>query len=131
VRAEVDRAVERQLAHRLNERQPCPHGPLGVILMRLRVAEIHKHCGGQISVRGRSGGFIALTSCRRGALAGMMAAGALGFAVAGLSHCSHFQAKGAANRAKPLSAAAVDCAAAAASARRRSALLDPGKPMVH
>jgi hypothetical protein len=84
---------------------------------------------------GRSGGFIALTSRRRGALAGMMAAGALGVAFAGLSHCGHFQAKGAANRGKPLSAAAVDCAAAAASAasvaRRRSALLDPGKPMVH
>ena len=91
-------------------------------------------CGAQIPVRGRSGGFIALTSRRRGALAGMMAAGALGVAVAGLSHCGHFQAKGAANSGKPLSAAAVDCAAAAASAtslaRRRSALLDPGKSMV-
>src|SRR5215469_6375582 len=69
------------------------------------------------------------------ALAGKMAAGALGVAVAGLSHCGHFQAKGAANRGKPLSAAAVDCAAAAASAaslaRRRSALLDRGKPIVH
>ena len=45
-----------------------------------------------------------------------------------------FRAEGAANRGKPLSAAAVGCAAAAASAasleRRRSALLDPGKPMV-
>ena len=44
-----------------------------------------------------------------------------------------FQAKGAANRGKPLSTAAVGCAAAAASAasleRHRSALLDPGKPM--
>jgi hypothetical protein len=54
--------------------------------------------------------------------------------VAGLGHCGDFQAKGAANRRKPLSAAAVGCAAAAASAasldRRRSALLDPGKPMV-
>jgi hypothetical protein len=53
---------------------------------------------------------------------------------AGLSYCGDFQAKGAANRGKPLSAAAVGCAAAAASAasleRRRSALLDPGKPMV-
>ena len=76
-----------------------------------------------------------MTSRRRGALAGKMAAGALGVAVAGLSNCGHFQAKGAANRGKPLSAAAVDCAAAAASAaslaRRRSALLDRGKPMVH
>ena len=58
-------------------------------------------CGAQTPVRGRSGGFIALTSRRRGALAGMMAAGALGVAVAGLSHCGHFQAKGAANRGKP------------------------------
>jgi len=44
----------------------------------------------------------------------------------GLSHCGDFQAKGAANRGKPLSAAAVGCAAAVASAasleRRRSAL---------
>ena len=75
-----------------------------------------------------------MTSRRRGALAGMMAAGALGVAVASLSHCGRFQAKGAANSGKPLSAAAVDCAAAAASAtsleRHRSALLDPGKPMV-
>jgi hypothetical protein len=64
----------------------------------------------------------------------MMAAGCAGVAVAGLSHCGDFQAEGAANRGKPLSAAAVGCAAAAASAasleRRRSALLDPGKPMV-
>ena len=75
-----------------------------------------------------------MTSRRRGALAGMMAAGALAVGVAGLSHCGHFQAKGAADNGKPLSAAAVDCAAAAASAaslaQRRSALLDPGKPMV-
>ena len=60
--------------------------------------------------------------------------GAAGVAVAGLSHCGDFQAEDAANRGKPLSAAAVGCAAAAASAasleRRRSALLDPGKPMV-
>src|SRR5262249_55969187 len=50
------------------------------------------------------------------------------------SHCGDFQAEDAANRGKPLSAAAVGCTAAAASAgsleRRRSALLDPGKPMV-
>ena len=76
-----------------------------------------------------------MTGRRRGALPGMMAAGALGVAVADLSHCGNFEAKGAANRGKPLSAAAADCAAAAASAaslaRRRSALLDPGKPMVH
>jgi hypothetical protein len=58
-------------------------------------------CGAQIPVPGRSGGSIALTSRRRGALAGMMAAGASGVAVAGLSHCGHFQAKGAANRGKP------------------------------
>jgi hypothetical protein len=60
--------------------------------------------------------------------------GGAGVAVAGLSHCGDFQAKGAANRGKPLSAAAVDCAAAPASAasleRHRSAFLDPGKPMV-
>src|ERR1700747_506078 len=60
--------------------------------------------------------------------------GCAGVAVAGLSHCGDFQAKGAANRGEPLSAAAVGCAAAAASAAslepRRSALLDPGKPMV-
>jgi hypothetical protein len=77
----------------------------------------------------RSGGFIALTSRRHGALAGMMAAG-----VRRCCDCGDFQAEGAANRGKPLSAAAVGCAAAAASAasleRRRSALLDPGKPMV-
>jgi hypothetical protein len=45
-----------------------------------------------------------------------------------------FQTEGVARRGKSLSAAAVDCAATAASAawleRRRSALLDPGKPMV-
>jgi hypothetical protein len=35
-----------------------------------------QHTGPQIPIRGRSGGFIALTSRRRGALAGMMAAGA-------------------------------------------------------
>ena len=69
---------------------------------------VARHVAQQIPVRGRSGGFIALTSRRRGALAGMMAAGALGVAVAGLSHCGHFQAKGVANRGKPLSAAAVD-----------------------
>jgi hypothetical protein len=40
----------------------------------------------------------------------MMAAGALGVTVAGLSHCGNFEAKGAANRGKPLSAAAADCA---------------------
>jgi hypothetical protein len=64
----------------------------------------------------------------------MMAAGRAGGSVAGLSHCGDFQAKGAANRGKPLFAVAVDFAAAAASAtsreRRRSTLLDPGKPMV-
>ena len=75
-----------------------------------------------------------MTSCRRGALAGMMGAGGAGVAVAGLNLCGDFQAKGAASRGEPLSAAAVGCAAAAASAasieRRRSALLDPDKPMV-
>src|ERR1700751_4317589 len=64
----------------------------------------------------------------------MMAAGGAGVAVAGLSHCGDFPAEGAASRGDPLSAAAVGGAAAAASAasleRRRSALLDPGKPMV-
>jgi hypothetical protein len=61
-------------------------------------------------------------------------AGCVGVAVGGLSVCGDLQAKGAANRGKPLSAAAVGCGAAAASAasleRRRSALLDPGRPMV-
>jgi hypothetical protein len=77
---------------------------------------------------------LALTSRRRGALAGMMAAGGAGVAIAGLSHWGNLQTKGAANRGKPLSAPAVSGAAASASAasseRRRSALLDSGKSMV-
>jgi hypothetical protein len=60
--------------------------------------------------------------------------GGAGVAIAGLSHWGNFQAKGAANRGKPLSAPAVSGAAASASEaspeRRRSALLDSGKSMV-
>jgi len=60
--------------------------------------------------------------------------GGAGVAIAGLSHWRNFQAKGAANRGKPLFAPAVSGASASASAaspeRHRSALLDSGKPMV-
>jgi hypothetical protein len=60
--------------------------------------------------------------------------GGAGVAIADLSHCGDFQAKGAANRGKPLSAPAVSGAAASASAalpeKRRSELLDSGKSMV-
>ena len=77
---------------------------------------------------------LALTSRRRGALAGMMVAGGAGVAIIGLCQWGNFQAKGAANRGKPLSAPAVSGAAASASAaaleRRRSTLLDSGKSMV-
>jgi hypothetical protein len=75
-----------------------------------------------------------LTSHRQDALCWNDGGGGTGVAVADLSHCGNFQAKGTANRGKPMSTSAVGGAAASASTalpeRRRSTLLDSGKSMV-
>jgi hypothetical protein len=103
----------------------------------VRIGEVRRAlvaCAAQIPIGSRSGGGYSIDkpparrSCWNDG-----SGGRAGVAVAGLSHCGDFQTKGAANRGEPLSAAAVGCARAQASAasfeRRRSALLGPGKPM--
>jgi hypothetical protein len=92
--------------------------------------------GAQIPIRRRSGRFIALTSRQRGARSCWNdgSGGPLLLRLPVLAIAAIFRPKVLLIAEKPLSAATVGCAAAASSAasleRRRSALLDPGKPMV-
>ena len=41
--AHLDRLLDAQLADRFDERQPGPHRPLGIVLVRVRIAEIDEH----------------------------------------------------------------------------------------
>jgi hypothetical protein len=41
--ADLERFNAAQLANRFDELEPSPYRPLGIILVRLRVAEVHKH----------------------------------------------------------------------------------------
>jgi hypothetical protein len=97
------------------------------------LAATYRRCGAQILIRGRSGRLGIDKSPARRSCWDSGGRGA-GIAIAGLSHWGNLQAKGAANRGKPLSTPAVSGAAASASAaspeRRRSALLDSRKSMV-
>ena len=46
--AHLERFLDGQLADRFDERQPCPNRALGIVLARLRIAEIHRHAVAQV-----------------------------------------------------------------------------------
>ena len=50
--------------HRLDEREPGPHGAFGVVLVRLRIAEVDEHAVAQ--VLGDEPASLAISSARRG-----------------------------------------------------------------